>query len=210
MLSNFQMKGRPLLQSFLLGQREFRNTMRSEGFEQLRQRVIAAYHLKPLDADETRGYVEHRLQLVGWRNDPTFTEDVFDGIYEYTDGVPRRINTLCDRLLLFGYLEELHELDMEALSSVAHDIIEEQMGPSPHEDDGLPSLESLVGGQSGDALPSPPRESSRPKTRIEADPESSQRLAAMEQSMSDLTNAVRQELSLLREALLQKKEKNGE
>ncbi|TFG63057.1 MAG: ATPase, partial [Gemmatimonadales bacterium] len=50
MLSNFQMKGRPLVQSFLLGQREFRTTMRSEGFEQLRQRVIAAYHLKPLDA----------------------------------------------------------------------------------------------------------------------------------------------------------------
>ena len=57
--SNFQFEGRALLQSFLLGQREFRTTMRSEGFEQLRQRVIAAYHLKPLRMD---GFLERHLQ----------------------------------------------------------------------------------------------------------------------------------------------------
>ena len=105
MLSNFQMNGRSLLQSFLLGQREFRNTMRSAGFEQLRQRVIAAYHLKPLDELETRGYIEHRLRTAGWRNDPSIVDDVFLGVHHFAEGVPRRINTLCDRLLLYGYLE---------------------------------------------------------------------------------------------------------
>ena len=73
MLSNFQYQGRPLVQVFLLGQEEFRATLLSEGFEQLRQRIIATYHLNPLDAEETRTYIEHRLRLVGWNADPTFT-----------------------------------------------------------------------------------------------------------------------------------------
>ena len=128
MLSNFHMNGRALLQTFMLGQREFRTTMRSEGFEQLRQRVIAAYHLKPLDEVETRGYIEHRLRTAGWRGDPQFTPDALSGVFEFTAGVPRRINTLCDRLLLYEYLEELHRIDEPALHAVARDIIEEQGG----------------------------------------------------------------------------------
>ena len=128
MLSNFQAGGRALLQSFLLGQKEFRATMRSEGFEQLRQRVIAAYHLKPLRYEETRGYIEHRLLTAGWQGDPTITPEAFAGIFQFTEGVPRRINTLCDRLLLYSCLEELHIIDREALDAVARDIIEEQGG----------------------------------------------------------------------------------
>ena len=157
MLSNFQMKGRPLVQSFLLGQREFRATMRSEGFEQLRQRVIAAYHLRPLDATETRGYIEHRLGLAGWQDDPRFADDIFDGIYEFTEGVPRRINTLMDRLLLYGYLEEVHEIDREALHSVANDVIEEQGGVSDVEPISLPPEEPSPQIESDTvAAPSPP------------------------------------------------------
>ena len=122
MLSNFQVNGKALLQSFLLGQCEFRTTMRSEGFEQLRQRVIAAYHLKPLKFDETRGYVEHRLLTAGWLGDPKLTNEAYEGIYHFTEGVPRRINTLTDRLLLFGCLEELHIIDGDALKTVANGV----------------------------------------------------------------------------------------
>lgn len=128
MLSNLQADGRPLLQSFLLGQSEFQTTMRLEGFEQLRQRVIASYHLKPFGEDETRAYIEHRLRLCGWQDDPRFPEEVFLGIHEFTQGVPRRINTLCDRLLLFGCLRELHEINREAFTCVAQEIIEERGG----------------------------------------------------------------------------------
>ena len=81
MLSNFQTGGRSLLQIFLLGQKEFRDIMRSPEFEQLRQRVIAAYHLRPLDPTETRSYIEHRLRFVGWNQDPTFADEVFDDIH---------------------------------------------------------------------------------------------------------------------------------
>ena len=204
MLSNFQMKGRPLLQSFLLGQREFRTTMRSEGFEQLRQRVIAAYHLKALDVTETRGYIEHRLRLAGWEGDPSLSEDIFGGIYEFTDGVPRRINTLMDRLLLYGYLEEIHAIDREGLRSVANDIIEEQGGPADADSMELPPLEippQLELDEPAEPQPAPTkRRSSKPP------PESDGRLAAVEQSMTDLTGAVREELALLRKALLNQKD----
>ena len=64
MLSNFQTADKSMLQTFLLGQPEFKKTLMSPGMQQLRQRVIATYHLGPMDADETRTYIEHRLHTV--------------------------------------------------------------------------------------------------------------------------------------------------
>lgn len=122
MLSNFHYQGQPLLQVFLLGQEEFRTTLLSVGFEQLRQRVIATYHLNPLDEHETRTYVEHRLERVGWRSDPSITEAAFDRIFAFTQGVPRRINNLCDRLMLYTFLEERHDIDEESVRLVAEEI----------------------------------------------------------------------------------------
>lgn len=128
MLSKLQANGRPLLQSFLLGQRGLQTTMRLDGFEQLRQRVIGSYHLSPFGEHETQAYIEHRLKLCGWQDDPHFLEEVFLGIHEFTQGVPKRINTLCDRLLLFGCLRELHEFNREAFTCVAQEFIEERGG----------------------------------------------------------------------------------
>ncbi len=122
MLSNFQLDDRPLLQSFLLGQPEFRLTLQGEGMLQLRQRIIASYHLGPLDEAETKSYIEHRLRLAGWTNDPSFTEGAFRLIHQTTEGIPRRINRLCDRVLLFGFLEELREFDENLVKTVISDI----------------------------------------------------------------------------------------
>ena len=102
MLSNFQLEDHALLQSFLVGQPEFRDIMQSGDMQQLRQRVIASYHLGPLDSQETRAYIEHRLSHVGWNQDPIFVDGAFSVIYSYTGGIPRRINTLCDRLTRRG------------------------------------------------------------------------------------------------------------
>ena len=107
MLSNFQTDERSLLQTFLLGQPEFRATLHSPGMQQLRQRVIASYHLGPMDAAETRAYVEHRLATVGWQGTPSFDDGAHAAIYAYSGGIPRKTNTLMDRVLLMGYLEEL-------------------------------------------------------------------------------------------------------
>jgi len=118
MLSNFQAGERPILQSFLLGQGEFRQTLQSSTLEQFRQRVIAAYHLGPLSRDETEHYIEHRLKLVGWKGEPAIDGAAYDRIHEYTEGVPRRINTFCDRLFLYGCLEELKRFDAAAVEEV--------------------------------------------------------------------------------------------
>lgn len=129
MLSNFQSQEKSLLQSFLLGQPEFRYTMASEGMQQLRQRVTASYHLGPMDRQETREYIEHRMRTVGWNHDPNFTNDAFAAIYEYAAGIPRKINTLCDRLLLMGYLEEMHQIDAMAVNEVVTEIKNEMAVP---------------------------------------------------------------------------------
>jgi putative secretion ATPase (PEP-CTERM system associated) len=125
MLSNIFFDRTMALQSFLLGQPQFRATLGSPRLEQLRQRVTAAYHLGPLGEGESRAYVEHRLRRADWKDDPHFAEDCFPLIYQRTGGVPRQINTLCSRLLLFGFLEELHTLTADAVEKVANDLREE-------------------------------------------------------------------------------------
>lgn len=125
MLSNFQTNENSLLQTFLLGQPEFRKTLLSPDMEQLRQRVIATYHLGPMDVDETRTYIVHRLHTAGWKSDPILRDDAFAAIHEFTGGIPRKINTLCDRLLLMGFLEELHEFDRTHVETVKKDIQQE-------------------------------------------------------------------------------------
>ena len=113
MLSNFQLETHALLQSFLIGQPEFRRTMERPQMQQLRQRVIASCHIGPMDADETRGYIEHRLKCVGWKGDPKFDDEAYQAIFQVTGGIPRRINSLCDRTLLSGFLADKRHFTKE-------------------------------------------------------------------------------------------------
>ena len=106
MLSNLQHKDQSLLQIFLIGQPELRTFLGRPDLEQLRQRIIASYHLTALEQGEIGEYVLRRLKVAGWQGLPQFTEDCFSLIYDDTDGVPRKINKLCDRVLWFAFLEE--------------------------------------------------------------------------------------------------------
>ena len=142
MLSNFQTDDKSLLQTFLLGQPEFRATLHSPGMQQLRQRVIASYHLGPMDAQETRAYVEHRLATVGWKGDPAFDDGAHAAIYAYSGGIPRKVNTLMDRVLLMGYLEEMHAFGEQDINTVVKDISEEFEAPDPL---GEPASDTLLG-----------------------------------------------------------------
>ena len=125
MLSNFQVGTNALVQSFLVGQPEFRQTMCSPHMQQLRQRVIASCHISPLSGDDTRAYIEHRLGHAGWKNDPTITSEAFEAIFRFSAGTPRRINTLCDRLLLSGFLNDSHEFTAMDVETVANELSEE-------------------------------------------------------------------------------------
>ena len=130
MLSNYQLETQALLQSFLVGQPEFRRMLESPEMQQLRQRVIAGCHISPMDMDETRGYIEHRLTHVGWTQDPRFEPDAYEALFRATEGIPRRINSICDRLLLSGYLAGKHVLTSDDVNEAAREIREETRAPS--------------------------------------------------------------------------------
>ncbi|MFC0204820.1 XrtA/PEP-CTERM system-associated ATPase [Novosphingobium soli] len=119
MLSNFQLGSHPLLQTLLLGQPEFRETLlESNRLEQLRQRVIATHHLGAMQTREVQPYIEHRLGLVGWKGNPDFDPAIFPAIHEATGGIPRRINQLVNRLLLLGAVDRREHIDVAMLQQV--------------------------------------------------------------------------------------------
>ncbi len=122
MLSNITIDGRASLQTILLGQPQFRRTLASPDLDQLRQRVLAAYHLGPLSEEETRDYVLHRLRTVGWSGNPYFDDAAFGAVFRHTEGVPRRINTLCSRVLLYGALEATSLITGKIVDDTAADL----------------------------------------------------------------------------------------
>lgn len=125
MLSNITVDGKASVQTILLGQPQFRPMLAMRDADQLRQRVLASYHLGPLSESETRAYIEHRMRLVGWKNDPAFEPDAFDALHRQTGGIPRRINTLCSRVLLLGALEEAHTITAEMVNRTADELNED-------------------------------------------------------------------------------------
>lgn len=123
MLSNFQLGAHPLLQTLLLGQPEFRDTIQGHPqLEQLRQRVIAAHHLEAMELGEVQPYIEHRLKCVGWTGNPQFDQRVFTELYEASGGVPRRINQICNRLMMLGAVEQRTRIDGAMLSQVLDEL----------------------------------------------------------------------------------------
>jgi general secretion pathway protein A len=161
MLSNFQFGNQALLQSFLVGQPEFREILQRPEMEQFRQRVAATCHIGPLDAEETRGYIEHRLKCAGARGKPSFDVGAFDAIHKASAGIPRRINAIADRLLLAGFLAGQAHLTVDAVAEVVREFAEENTvpqratagtasGPMPLSASGEPLLPGGLAGASLD------------------------------------------------------------
>ena len=128
MLSNFQLDNKPLIQSFLLGQEELKAIISSPNMEQFRQRIIASAHLKPLTTAELKDYINHRLTQANCNKEALFSDDGFQLIFEKTLGVPRKINIFVDRLLLFGFLEDLSQINCQAINEVANEMSVELTG----------------------------------------------------------------------------------
>jgi general secretion pathway protein A len=116
LLSNLQTEKEPLLQVILVGQPALRARLKHPTLRQLAQRVAIHYHLRPLDQDETKEYIRFRLARAGGSG--IFTASALDKLYEYTQGVPRRINTWCDLALVAGFAEGRHEIDGEFIDLV--------------------------------------------------------------------------------------------
>jgi general secretion pathway protein A len=122
MLSNITVDGKASVQTILLGQPQFRPILASKDWEQLRQRVLASYYLGPLTEEETRGYIEHRLRTVAWHGDPGWDPGALAAVHHHTGGIPRRINTLCSRVLLFGALEDAHTITKGMVDDTAGEL----------------------------------------------------------------------------------------
>jgi len=145
MLTNFQQNDRALLQCFLIGQDELRELVTAPDMEQLQQRVIASCQLKALSGGETVAYIEHRLACAGLQGEPVFSFGAYERIHEWTKGVPRRINELCDRMLLRGFLDEQAVIEEALAVEVISEMNSERGLASELEDEGV--LEKTLGSQ---------------------------------------------------------------
>ena len=177
MLSNFELSGKSLFQTFLIGQQQLSDALLLPEMEQLKQRIVATYQLKALNAEETKNYILFRLEKAGWQNTPQFEDDVFKIIFSYTQGIPRCINTLCDRVLLFGYLDELKVINLSAIEKVIADI-EDESSFTTHEIKNISTKTSTI------------------KNTFE------ERISSLEKTIIDLQKTIAKERILLRKAIL--------
>jgi general secretion pathway protein A len=113
MLSNLETESEKLLQIVMLGQPEFHHMLKSAQLRQLDERIHVRSFLEPLDEEDTRAYIAHRLTVAGSQGDIHFAEGALRRIYEYSQGNPRRINTICDRCLLIAYSRESSRITEE-------------------------------------------------------------------------------------------------
>ncbi len=149
MLSNFETTKEKLLQIVLVGQPELRDLLKAPELRQLRQRISVRHHLNALSASEVRKYILYRLRKAGDRKGEIFSEEACDLIAEYSGGIPRLINILCDACLVMGYVEETRQLDPEKVT----EVLEEYRNEGLFEDEES-ALEEQAG--SGIAVQSPP------------------------------------------------------
>ncbi len=122
LLTNLETSERKLLQIILVGQPELRDMLAQPGLEQLAQRVIARYHLGALDEPDTGRYLQHRLELAGLRGPSPLGPNLLRSIYQYSGGIPRRINRLCDRALLGAFGQGLAAVDLPTLRRAAQEV----------------------------------------------------------------------------------------
>lgn len=138
MLSNFMADGKPLLQSFLLGQNELNAVIQAPDMEQFRQRIIASSNLTPLQVEDTQAYVSYRIKQAGVET-PLLSDDCFALIQGFSRGIPRKINTLMDRVFLYGYLEEKPYLEAADVQAVIDEIMDEVANLKPVQTEAAPA-----------------------------------------------------------------------
>ena len=122
LLSNLETDQRKLLQIVLIGQPELREKLNRRELRQLRQRITVRYHLAPLDRFETARYIAHRLRVAGGDGRPTFSPWAIRTIQRYSGGIPRLINAVCDKALLYGYVNDTYELRPRAVRQAIREL----------------------------------------------------------------------------------------
>jgi general secretion pathway protein A len=122
LISNIETDDRKLLQIVLMGQPELRDRLNSHKLRQLRQRITVRYHLHPLTRTEVGQYIHHRLALAGARGLPAFTAPAVWRVYNYSKGIPRLVNALCDKALLAGYVERSQKINYRMIGRAIREL----------------------------------------------------------------------------------------
>lgn len=122
MLSNLETDKEKLFQIILVGQPELKEKLKSPHLSQLRQRITIRLHLLPLEFDEVKTYINHRLNIAGANNSIIFYDDSMDEVYAYSKGIPRMINTVCDKALLLGYILETKNISLDIIKRSVSEI----------------------------------------------------------------------------------------
>lgn len=128
LLTNLETNERKLLQILLIGQPELAEMVARPELRQLAQRIVARYHLKPLNKIEVRAYVKFRLDMAGVQR-PVFSDAVLNKLYRLSGGVPRLINLLCDRALLGTFVQGKDRVDSATLKQAAREMHSAQSTP---------------------------------------------------------------------------------
>ena len=139
MLSNLETEKEKLIQIIFLGQPELKKKLALNHLEQLRQRITAFYHLTTLNRKETHEYILHRLKIASGTGRLYFTPKALDLVYEFSRGIPRVINQICDSTLLSGYVREAYVIDEKIMREEIQDSPIEQITKSITKDFTQPS-----------------------------------------------------------------------
>ncbi|MFH1790819.1 MAG: AAA family ATPase [Candidatus Omnitrophota bacterium] len=126
LLLNFQLNNRFLCTLVLMGQPELLPKIKA--IPQLLQRLGIKYHLTGLDRNDTYLYIKHRLEVSG-RADDIFTDEAIDAVFDYSKGLPRQINNVCDMCLLIGFGNGVSTVDKDLTDKVVADL---NIGVSGH------------------------------------------------------------------------------
>ena len=124
LLTNLETAEDKLLQIVLVGQPELDEKLDSVGLRQLKQRIALRAHLAPLDWDETKGYIERRLQIAGRdpQGEALFPEQTMKAVYRESRGFPRLINTICENALISAYAGQTPMVTPEIIEAVAREF----------------------------------------------------------------------------------------
>ena len=122
LLSNLETNTQKLIQIILIGQPELDKILQKEELRQLKQRITIQWELLPLNEEETRGYIQHRLNVALGKGKVRFTKSAMDLVFRYAQGIPRMINVLADRSLLIGYTLNTKKITAKVIKIAAKDI----------------------------------------------------------------------------------------
>jgi len=122
LLCSDQMDSQTLATLLLVGHPELRRTLQLTVHEAFNQRLSVRYHLGPLDLAETIAYIRHHIRVAGYLSGPLFTDDALGRIFEYTKGLPRRINQVCTTALMAGVIDQKSVLDESTVRKAIADL----------------------------------------------------------------------------------------